>query len=186
MLLILTSLISLSDARNCLVEWEGRIKRMSLYHQRRYAKLGYSAASALDLLHMLLHELRKIIFWSSLANCTWMWIFLYWTASLVLLYLDSDTTFVNMCWDQQPKDLFQILPALYRDLADGNMHTLDKYHVSYKHLPAAESDIELVKEILYLMCVQKQLIQWSYNVVGNIDLQMTAAKSTTAGQTNWR
>ena len=175
MLLILTSLISLSDARNCLVEWEGRIKRMSLYHQRRYAKLGYSAASALDLLHMLLHELRKIIFWSSLANCTWMWIFLYWTASLVLLYLDSDTTFVKLCWDQQPKDLFQILPALYRDLTDGNMHTLDKYHVSYKHLPAAESDIELVKEILYLMCVQKQLIQWSYNVVGNIDLQMTVS-----------
>ena len=49
--------------------------------------------------------------------------------------------------------MLQILPALYHDLIDGNMHTLDKYHVSYKNLPVAEPDNKLVKEILYLMCV---------------------------------
>ena len=51
------------------------------------------------------------------------------------------------------KDLLQILPALNRCFADGKMHTLDKYRVSYKHLPVAERDSELVKEILYLICV---------------------------------
>ena len=51
------------------------------------------------------------------------------------------------------QDLLQILSALYPDLTDGNMHTLGKYRVSYKHLPVAEADSELVKKILYLMCV---------------------------------
>ena len=49
--------------------------------------------------------------------------------------------------------MLQILPALYHDLIDGNMHTLDKYHVSYKNLPVAEPDSKLVNKILYLMCV---------------------------------
>ena len=48
------------------------------------------------------------------------------------------------------KDLLQILPALYHDLTDGNMHTLDKHHESYKQLPVAEPDSELVKKILYM------------------------------------
>ena len=70
----------------------------------------------------------------------------------------SDFTFkvalplLNCVQTSSRKDLLQILPALYRNLADGNMHTLDKYHVSYKHLPVAEPELELVKEILYLMC----------------------------------
>ena len=58
---------------------------------------------------------------------------------------------LNCVQTSSRKDLLQILPALYRNLADGNMHTLDKY-VSYKHLPVAEPDSELVKEILYLTC----------------------------------
>ena len=49
--------------------------------------------------------------------------------------------------------MLQILPALHHDLADGNMHTLDKYHVSYMQLPVVEPDSDLVKEILHLMCV---------------------------------
>ena len=51
------------------------------------------------------------------------------------------------------KGLLQILPALYCDLTDGNMHTLEKYCVSHKHLLVAEPDRELVKVILYLVCV---------------------------------
>ena len=59
---------------------------------------------------------------------------------------------LNCVQTSSRKDLLRILPALYRNLADGNMHTLDKYHVSYKHLPVAEPDSELLKEILYPMC----------------------------------
>ena len=52
----------LADEFNYVVEQEGKIKHMSLYHQRRFAKLRYSAAliiAVLDLLQMLLHETEK-------------------------------------------------------------------------------------------------------------------------------
>ena len=53
---------SLADEFDFIVEREGKVKHMSLYHQRRFAKLGYSAASilnALPLLEMLLDETEK-------------------------------------------------------------------------------------------------------------------------------
>ena len=53
---------SLADEFDYIVERVGKIKHMSLYHQRRFAKLGYSAASilaALPLLQMLLNETEK-------------------------------------------------------------------------------------------------------------------------------
>ena len=60
---------------------------------------------------------------------------------------------LNCVETSSQKDLLQILPALYHDLTKGNLHTVDKYCVSYKHLPVAEPDSESVKEVLYLMCV---------------------------------
>ena len=62
MLLILTSLtlmIPLADEFAYVIKSKGKIKHMSLYHQRRFAKLVYLAASAPDLLQMLLHETEK-------------------------------------------------------------------------------------------------------------------------------
>ena len=53
---------SLADEFDYIVEREGKVKQMCLYHQRRLAKLGYSAASilaALPLLQMLLVETEK-------------------------------------------------------------------------------------------------------------------------------
>ena len=53
---------SLADEFDYITEREGKAKHMSLYHQRRFAKLGYSAASiltALPLLQMLLDETEK-------------------------------------------------------------------------------------------------------------------------------
>ena len=52
---------SLADEFDYIVEKEGKTKHLSLY-QRRFAKLGYSAASilaALPLLQMLLNETEK-------------------------------------------------------------------------------------------------------------------------------
>ena len=53
---------SLADKFDYIVEREGRVKHMLLYHQHRFAKLGYAAASilaALPLLQMLLFETEK-------------------------------------------------------------------------------------------------------------------------------
>ena len=53
---------SLADEFDYIVKSEGKVKHMSLYHQRRFAKLGYAAASilaALLLLQMLFLETEK-------------------------------------------------------------------------------------------------------------------------------
>ena len=53
---------SLVDESDYIVEREGKVKHMSLYHQRRFAKLGYAAASilaSLPLLQVLLLETEK-------------------------------------------------------------------------------------------------------------------------------
>ena len=70
-----------------------------------------------------------------------------------LLYSQSDTTAVRLCWDSSQKDLLQIVLALYHNLADGKVHALGKHRVSFNHQPVTEPDSELLKKILYLMCV---------------------------------
>ena len=126
---------------------------MPLYHQRRFAKLVYSAASGFDLLQMLLHETKKNNL--LVQSCKlYMECEFFFTELQVLsdLYYKVTLPSLNFVETSSQKDLLQILPALYCDLADSNMHTLDKYHISYKHLPVGELDSDLVKEILYLMC----------------------------------
>ena len=49
---------SLADKFDYVIEQEGRIKHMSLHHQRRFAKLVYSAALIIASLN-LLHEIEK-------------------------------------------------------------------------------------------------------------------------------
>ena len=145
---------SLADEFDYVIEREGKIKRMPLYHQRRFAKLGCSAAAiiaALDLLQILLREIEKnnIL----VQSCK-----LYMECEFLLTKLQALSYFTRKvtlplfnCLETSQKYLFQRLPALYRDLTNGNMHTLDR--VSYKHLAVAQTDNDLVKEILYLMCV---------------------------------
>ena len=98
-----TNSCSLADEFDYIAEREGKTKHMSFYHQRRFAKLGYSAGSiiaALDLLQVLLHETEKDNFSSSLANCTWSVNFYLLNCKPCLLYSQSDTTTVKLCWDQ--------------------------------------------------------------------------------------
>ena len=130
---------------------------MSLFHQRRFAKLGYSAAltiAALDLLQMLLHETEgdNLLIQSGklYIECEF-----FSTKLQDLSYFTHKVTLplFNCVEISSQNDLLQILPTLYHGLADGSMHTQDKYHVSYKQLPVAEPESKLAKENLYLMCV---------------------------------
>ena len=61
---------SLADEFDCIVEREGKVKHISLYHHCRFAKLGYAAASilaALPLLQMLLETEKNNL--SKHAGC---------------------------------------------------------------------------------------------------------------------
>ena len=110
--------------------------------------------AALDQLQILLHETEKdnLLVQSCKLHMECEILF---TELQALSYFAHEMILplLNFVETSSQKDLLQILPSLYRDLTDNNMHTPDKYHVFYKYLPAVEPDCELVKEILYLMCM---------------------------------
>ena len=92
---------------------------------------------------MLLLKLNKEMFFSLSAHRN---AFPNFTHKVTLPLLNCVET-------SSQKDLVQILPSLYHDLADGKVHTLDKHRGSFNHPPVTEPDSELLKKILYLMCV---------------------------------
>ena len=100
---------------------------MPLYHQRRFAKLGYSATSiigALDLLQMLLHETEKDNLF--VQSCKlYMECKFFFNELKILSYFTHKVTLplLNCLEMSSQKDLLQILPTLYHDLANGKMHT---------------------------------------------------------------
>ena len=120
---------SLAEEVEYVVEREGKIKHMTLYQERSFPKLRYSAASiiaALDLLQMLLHETEKD---NLLVQSCKLYLEreFFFTKLQALSYFTHKVTLplLNCVEANSQKCLLQILPALYRNLADGNMHTLE-------------------------------------------------------------
>ena len=142
---------SLADEFDYIVEPEGQVKHMCLYHQRRFAKLRYSAASilaALPLLQMVLNETDKdnllVQACRAYLDCeyfiTELHALSYFTHKVTLLLLNC----VEIC--DQPQ-LLQILPKLHQDLQNRKMDTLNDYLVIYPHVPVQKPDSELLGKI---------------------------------------
>ena len=140
-----------------ILERENKVKSLSLYHERRFTKLGYSCASILDALPYIqmvlnethlsnLHTETVQIFSDSEFLSTELLCLAYFThkISLPLLYA------VEVC---NQDELCTIFPQLYSDLQSGSMETLCTYIVKYKHMPIPEPSSELEKEILKRMCL---------------------------------
>ena len=111
---------SLADELDYIVESEGKVKHMSLCHQSRFAKSGYSAASilaALPLLQMLLLETEKEnllvqacrIYPECEFFITELHAHAYFTYKVTLPLLDG----VEVC---EQTDLLTIFPNLYADM----------------------------------------------------------------------
>ena len=62
------------------------------------------------------------------------------------------TSFLNCVEVCDQLQLLQIIPALYHDLCEMKVDTLENYTVIYKHLNIQETDTTLGKEVLNLMC----------------------------------
>ena len=103
---------------------------------------------------MLLHETEKDNLLVQSCKLYMEWEF-FFTELEALSYFTHTVTLplLNCLETSSQKDLVQILSALYLDLAGCEMRRLDKYCVSYKHLPVAEPDSDLMKEILHVICV---------------------------------
>ena len=150
------SATNIADEFDNIVEREGKVKHLNLYHERRFCKLGYVCAALIDaspLLHMLLSETAQAnlhiesskLYLECEFFLTELSVLAYFTHKVSLPLLNC----VEVC---EQEELLKILPQLYQDLSVGNMDTLDQYLVKYKHVPVRTDLTELENKLLLLMC----------------------------------
>ena len=141
---------SLAEEFDVIIEGEGAVKHMSLYHERRFTKLGYSAASILQafpLLQSLLEETWKSnllvqackIYLDCELFLTELQLLAYFTKKITLPFLNC----VEKCSQEQ---LLEILLLLYQDLLAGNPNTLEEYKVEYKHVIVEDLTNQIQKD----------------------------------------
>ena len=141
------------------LEKDGVYKSMSLYKERRFTKLGYSAAAILD----CLSQYEKILENTSYSNLLVQACRLYTKSEYVcaalktLGYFTYKVTmpFLNCVERCDQNSLLPILKTLHDDLQEGEMDTLKEYHVPWTHIkteilePTSAFDHLLLQKMCY-------------------------------------
>ena len=145
-----------ADLFDHILERENVVKHMAMYYERRFTKLGYSAASileALPYLRMLLDETHlnnqhvEIVrmFLDSEFLLTELNVLAYFTHKITLPFL----YFVEV---NTQDDLLAMFPLLFQDLLEGKMDTLKDYTVEYTHVRVNKPTESIAANILSMMC----------------------------------
>ena len=148
---------SIHEEFDDLLSKRNKTKKFSLYKERRFALLGYSAAA---LIHHF-DDLKATLDATGSANqlvqaCElYMQIDYIRTSLQCLAWFTYKITlpFLNMCEMENPKSLLRILPALHDDLANCQMETLAKYKVNYS-FDVSPPDSPLGVHIINRFCKQ--------------------------------
>ena len=146
-----------ADLFDFILQRENQIKHIAMYYERRFTKLGYSAASilqALPYLQMLLNESHlsnqhiEIVkmFLDSEFLITELQVLAYFTHTITLPFL----YFVEV---NSIEDLLKMFPVLHNDLKLCNVDTLIDYRVHYPHVKVNELETDAAKKLLFRMCL---------------------------------
>ena len=147
---------SLSDLFDHICEREGVVKRIFLYQQRRFAKLGKAAASLVEALPIL----RKVIAEADRTNLLIESCSLYLSSELfitelqALAYFNYHVTFpFLLCMERSSQtELLKILPSLYNDLLLKKVDTLKAFQLDIQRINIKEPS-ELGLQIINDMCL---------------------------------
>ena len=148
---------SQADLFQHICDREGVSKRIFLYQQRRFAKIGKAAACILqasDVLTMLLDEVQVTN--QLVESCkVYMASELFITELECLAYFNHNVTFpfLNCVEQASQDDLLVVLPRLYNDLLQCKTSTLEKYRVSIHGFTNPTLSTDTAKEIVKKMCV---------------------------------
>ena len=147
---------SLSDEFDLLIEKQKRVKTVYMYQERRFTKLGTTAASiidSLDLYQLLLDQTTRnylLVKASKLyVNCEYIICAL---ACLAYFTYKIEMPFLNMVERSSQKDLKKHLPKLYNDLKQHNLNCLSDWHVEWKRVKISIPESDLGKLIITRMC----------------------------------
>ena len=146
---------SQADLFEYICEREGVTKRIFLYQQRRFAKIGKAAACILEaknILNMLLDEVQVT---NQLVESCKIYLAseLFITELECLAYFNHHVTFpfLNCVELSSQEELLDILPRLHQDLLVSNVGTLNKFVVSIRGMSTPKLTTEtsqmIVKEM---------------------------------------
>jgi hypothetical protein len=148
---------SQADLFECICEREGEVKRIFLYQQRRFAKLGKAAASILnakDILNTLLEEIDST---NQLTEACKIYMSseLFITELECLAFFNHHVTFPFLhCVEiSSQEELLDIIPKLYQALLNMKTNTLQKFVVNIRGMPVPTLTIDASREIVAKMCV---------------------------------
>ena len=145
-----------ADLFDFILQRENQVKHIEMYHERRFTKLGYSAASiiqSLPYLRMLLNETHLSNLHVEIVRLLLDSEFLL-TELEVLAYFTHKVTlpFLYFVEVNSQEELLKTFPLLYSDLLEGKLQTLNDYVIHYRHIPVAYPTSDLSKKILQKMC----------------------------------
>lgn len=148
---------SQADMFEHICEREGVNKRVFLYQQRRFAKLGKAASSVLqakDILQMLVDEVEGT---NQLVEACRIYLSseLFITELESLSYFNHHVTFpfLNCVETSSQADLLNLLPKLHEDLLNKNTETLKNFIVSIHRMPTPILSGDVSKKIIDMMCI---------------------------------
>ena len=148
---------SQADLFEFICEREGVSKRVFLYQQRRFAKLGKAASSILqarDIMQMVVDEVEGT---NQLVEACRIYLAseLFITELECLSYFNHHVTFpfLNCVETSSQADLLMLLPKLHDDLLEKNTETLKNFIVSTHRLPIPTLSSEVSKKITDMMCI---------------------------------
>jgi hypothetical protein len=117
------SSVSLAEEFDYIIEREETVKHISLYHQRRWAQLGLTAASIIEAHPYLVMLVEESAAQNLLAESSRMYLSseFFLTELQVLAYFTHTVTLplLNAVATCTTSDLLTILPQLYTDLTNG-------------------------------------------------------------------
>ena len=148
---------SKADLFDHICERQNVVKRIFLYQQRRFAKVGKAAASILNAKDILSTVLDEIDSTNQLvvACKIYMASDLFWTELESLAFFNHHITFpfLNCIEGSSQSDLLKILPNLYKDLLEKRTDTLSDFIVQIHGMPTPTLTTDLSKEVCDMMCL---------------------------------
>ena len=165
---------SLADHFSSICQ-RGVIKRISLYRQRRFAKLGKAAASLLEALPVLRKFLDETKATNQLVEACRIYLAseIFLTELEVLAFFNHHATFpfLNCVERSNQADLVKMLPKLFNDLLSGRTDTLNEFiiHIYHVNVVAPTRNQPTSKSGSFVLLLQLPL---NYSVVESMVLPM--------------
>ena len=149
---------SLAKEFDIQLEKDGVSKSFSLYKERRFTKLGYTAGALVE----CLPQFKKILEQTPKTNMLTEACKLYLESDYIIAALKALANFtytvtmpyLNCIERSNQNDLVRILKNLYDDLKVGKMDTLKDFHVPWTHVNMSKQEPKTVfdNHLLKLMC----------------------------------